>query len=1470
MSSTSTTWTTDTNTKSGTVQVYEGNVSVLRILGIEGGNAILDLFADQGDDNADKWRMWVNASDDDLHFANYTSGAWANLLTIQDGGNVGIGTDSPAYALQLKGDSTYLSVIAADGSAAVLLGSDGSGDGNLTLKDHGGNNKIYLSGESGADNYFNNSGNVGIGTDDPDVPLDVNGAVLGGLKANTTSYIAMQRNDAIVGGMNTQSGVLNLFAGTDTEEQHLTIRSSGKIGIGTDNPNALLEVAGGSDGYGEIIVSSDSASNIQLFDNDALIGGMNTQSGKFNLFAGTNEWAQHLTILSSGRVGIGYGSPLDVFHVKSAEDATGSILLESWGSASDDHPRLRLARAKSTGDLAVDDGQSLGAIEFLGYMGSNGDYYTNYESGAIITAVVDGEPSNSNEDMPCELQFWTRDDGGVSLSQNMTIRGSGNVGIGTISPLRQLQVESDNTSRADSNQGCFAFYATSDYGSMESIFSHRQDANAIVVNEGGNDLDFRIESDTLTHAFFVQGSDGFVGIGTSSPGSSLPDSLSATTPALLEIQSVSASTDSGILLRRSDGAVGLDLWQDGSGGAVYIDNRYNDVNGEIHFRTKTSATPIEAMMIDGDGKVGIGTSSPDYNLEIEASGTFSKMAQTVYRDSDKGNYQDMFFSRGAVGSPAVVQDDDELFTLRAFGYNADGTAFDQAGAIIFSVDGTPSSSSDSSDMPGRIEFWTSPDGTETPTEKMVIKNTGHVGIGVSNPTSLLEIQSSATHAQLTLATFSETNDHSGILTFKKSGNATKGSYTVTADDETLGDIRFYGTDSGPSESALSAWISCYQDGAAGSTYIPSRLVFATGTDAASATERMRIDSSGNVGIGNTNPNADLHVGMFSTSNQEFRIESSDNAYFSVLTEGSLAKVYAGAASTGDNELAFYTSDGGTEGERVRIDEEGNVGIGTSSPGSLLEVRGPAGDDFACAGILTLSTAELGIISGDVLGAILFQAPLEHATDGNEPSAAIWGEAEGIYDAADNKGSLVFATSNSETAFASAQERMRIDNEGNVGIGTDGPDGKLVVVGGSAVDERKVKFKADNGEERFEFHMGASGNASNLKMYDDAAVQKIHLSTASDSYFIGGGVGIGTTSPGSLLEVRGTTGTDFSCAGELRLSTAETTVIDGDVLGMITFQAPLEGTGSDAILPSAAIWCEASVSHFDADENDGDIVFATANSETAIAYAQERMRIDSDGNVGIGTATPTNLLTVEGNPPTTSALFVLRNTGTGTTDDIYMGYNRDDSDGSDGWSTGVDSQANTFCISEDADTLANDVRLAILAGGNVGIGTTSPGADLDIEDTTASSATQGGSLRLGSNDGAVMGDGHRLGVIEFVGAEDTSSTMTVGARIEAKANATWSDTENSGYLSFLTTNGDAVQSEVLRLKDNKDATFYGNVGIGLTPTANMVGLSIEAGCLTLKERATPTADTNYGKIYTKTDNKLYFQDGAGTEHEIAFV
>ena len=39
---------------------------------------------------------------------------------------------------------------------------------------------------------------------------------------------------------------------------------------------------------------------------------------------------------------------------------------------------------------------------------------------------------------------------------------------------------------------------------------------------------------------------------------------------------------------------------------------------------------------------------------------------------------------------------------------------------------------------------------------------------------------------------------------------------------------------------------------------------------------------------------------------------------------------------------------------------------------------------------------------------------------------------------------------------------------------------------------------------------------------------------------------------------------------------------------------------------------------------------------------------------------------------------------------------------------------------------------------------------------------------------------------------------------------------------------------------------------------------------MKETTTPTAVADYGRLYTKNDNKLYFQDGAGTEHEISYA
>jgi hypothetical protein len=58
--------------------------------------------------------------------------------------------------------------------------------------------------------------------------------------------------------------------------------------------------------------------------------------------------------------------------------------------------------------------------------------------------------------------------------------------------------------------------------------------------------------------------------------------------------------------------------------------------------------------------------------------------------------------------------------------------------------------------------------------------------------------------------------------------------------------------------------------------------------------------------------------------------------------------------------------------------------------------------------------------------------------------------------------------------------------------------------------------------------------------------------------------------------------------------------------------------------------------------------------------------------------------------------------------------------------------------------------------------------------------------------------------------------------------------------------------------------------GLPDSPVVKDITLENGVITLKETTTPTAVTDYAKVYSKADNKLYFQDGAGVEHEISLV
>jgi hypothetical protein len=111
-----------------------------------------------------------------------------------------------------------------------------------------------------------------------------------------------------------------------------------------------------------------------------------------------------------------------------------------------------------------------------------------------------------------------------------------------------------------------------------------------------------------------------------------------------------------------------------------------------------------------------------------------------------------------------------------------------------------------------------------------------------------------------------------------------------------------------------------------------------------ASERMRIDSSGNVGIGTTSPGYALDVR---------RAVAGGTTYVAVDNTAAIATSLAGiyfsqngtpkhsitAATFGADYMAFNVGSAGVITERIRIDSSGNVGIGTASPAVKLEVSG---------------------------------------------------------------------------------------------------------------------------------------------------------------------------------------------------------------------------------------------------------------------------------------------------------------------------------------------------------------------------------------------------------------------------------------------------------------------------------------------------------------------------------------------------
>ena len=218
-----------------------------------------------------------------------------------------------------------------------------------------------------------------------------------------------------------------------------------------------------------------------------------------------------------------------------------------------------------------------------------------------------------------------------------------------------------------------------------------------------------------------------------------------------------------------------------------------------------------------------------------------------------------------------------------------------------------------------------------------------------------------------------------------------------------------------------AAIDMVVDGSVSVGVAPQRIAFLTG-NTNSRTERMRIDSSGNVGIGTTSPSERLHV---NSGAAEFAVQWDSTGSNSWVLGSATNRAYIRNKTSGAEVLTIFNG--------------GNVGIGTTTAAQALQVNSSIRATLGG----TNSIAELR--GGNADGAVLqlFRA-------GNTSQFAGFSQFQGsLFIKNVDTGPVIFNTTTSDT------ERMRITSAGDVGIGNTAPNAKLQVTGNANVSGNVV-------------------------------------------------------------------------------------------------------------------------------------------------------------------------------------------------------------------------------------------------------------------------------------------------------------------------------------------------------------------------------------------------------------------------------
>ena len=613
-------------------------------------------------------------------------------------GNIGIGTSNPISKVHIEVADTaappmlILSNTSEDRGGIRFMDSSAPDSQNFDIVyDNSLNNLIIRSDNNDNIMFMEETGNVGINTDDPRQKLDVSGSatISGDLGIGTNSpdaaiHIsgdATSANPAMLlitndtedrGGIRLADGQTpdtqnfdilydslseNLIFKSDTTDSIMVLKPNGNVGIGTSTPDRELVVNGiikceqlaqtfgnvgetieeifTSNGNVEsvkhVVNTTDStfpSHTIEVENNLGVTKSVLSGNGStFDIY--TNNTSR-FNIDNSGNVGVGISPASNRLHVHDSSQTSNKIQLTNSlsGSTSTDGLQLEL----NNSDAQVNNRE-------------NGDLVlltNNTERMRLTSTGVTIDGNNSNHGI-----FLVEQNG----TEVFRIEGNGRVGIGTNNPQNQLHIEGPDDATPPM---MFLSNTSEDWGGIRLGDSSAPQSQNFDILFNAQSQDFKIRSDDVDNIIYFETA-GDVGLGTDDP------------TAKLDINENSTDT-MGLIIRNGNGSAITN-----NGGQISLAfNGTNDYQHFIHTRHNTtdSSNAIDFYVSDGtqnnsiltgskhnmslvSGQVGVGISAPNNILHLHTPDSDGTLIN--FTNSATGTGSGDGFQIGIQGSDESVQ-----------------------------------------------------------------------------------------------------------------------------------------------------------------------------------------------------------------------------------------------------------------------------------------------------------------------------------------------------------------------------------------------------------------------------------------------------------------------------------------------------------------------------------------------------------------------------------------------------------------------------------------------------------------------------------------------------------------------------------------------------------------------------------------------------------------------------------------------